>query len=618
MKLSSIQQAYLEARRAARRFPFVLVCSLVAVLAALVLFETDAQGKPSVAYPVLPAAGLGLPLMAALALAGEKRKWGRSRSAGVSLLGLLLLAAYAFTVPTNLPNEPATHMIRLALLAVGLILFAMTAPYLEKGEVNGFWHYNKTLCFRLFVTAVFSIVLYAGLALALAALDNLFGIAVPGKRYGELWVLVAGLFAPWFFLAGIPENLDALEQAEDYPKGLKIFAQYILFTLVIVYLVILYAYLLKILFLWEWPKGWVSSLILGFSATAILSLLLMHPIRDRSGNAWIRSAGKWLYIVLIPLVIVLFLALHERIGDYGITESRYAGIALGTWLSAQVLYFLFSRAQSIKFTLISLCLTSFFVSLGPWGILSVSERSQAGRLQILLAKNGILVDGKVRREHGRVTREDAGEISSIVSYLRRVHGYGAIQPWFADNLKTAATAGLDRYLPAPEVLEKMGVQYVGSRPATGATAFITDSGKPADISGCDRMLRQLSLAKNPVKKEHRFNGEGIYCVASGDLEKLTLRIGHGPAFDTVELDIGAFAEKLSLEFWDADFAISGKMPPDSMALTAERNGLRVKVLFQRLFLTREDGKTGISSYVADIAYTVKRGQSPVSLDEGHW
>jgi hypothetical protein len=240
----------------------------------------------------------------------------------------------------------------------------MIAPYLKKGELNGFWQYNKTLFFRLFVTAIFSIVLFAGLAVALAALDKLFGASVPAKRYGELWVLIAGLFATWFFLAGVPEDLEGFDTIEEYPKGLKIFAQYILLSLVIVYLLILYAYLLKILMQWNLPKGWISSLILGFPATSILSLLLMHPIPDRSENAWARAAGKWLYIVLIPLIVVLFLAVTERIGDYGITENRYAGIALGICLAAQVLYFLFSKPKSIKFTIGSPCLPAFLVSFG--------------------------------------------------------------------------------------------------------------------------------------------------------------------------------------------------------------------------------------------------------------
>ena len=313
MKLPSIRQVCLEAGRAVSRFPFVLFCELACVIAAFFLLE--AEPKQSVGFPILFAAALGIPLLAALALCAEKRKWSPGLSIGIQWLGVLLLVGYGLSVPTAFPHEQADFFIRFALLAAGVVLLVMILPYLKKGELNGFWQYNKTLIFRLFVTAIFSVVLFAGLAIALAALDNLFGVSVPSKRYVELWVFVVGLFAPIFFLAGVPENLDGLDRIDEYPKGLKVFAQYVLLSLVIVYLLILYAYLLKILMQWNWPKGWVSSLIIGFSAISILSLLLMHPIRNRSENAWIRAAGKWLYIVMIPLIVVLFLAVTERIGD---------------------------------------------------------------------------------------------------------------------------------------------------------------------------------------------------------------------------------------------------------------------------------------------------------------
>ena len=597
---------YLEAKRAARRFPFVLFCSLAGVLAALSRIESEQSWQASVAYPIILAAALGIPLTAALALTAEKRKWGNLLSGGSQLLALLLMVGYALTVPTALPNEPAIHAIRFGLLAAGLVLLVMIAPYLRKGEVNGFWQYNRALYFRLFVTAIFSAVLFAGLAIALAALDNLFGVTVPEKRYLELWVLVAGIFAPWFFLAGVPENLDGLDQIEDYPKGLKIFAQYLLFTLVIVYLAILYTYLLKILFQWNWPKGWVSSLILGFSATAILSLLLMHPVRNRSGNAWIRAAGKWLYIVLIPLVVVLFLAVTERIGDYGITESRYAGIGLGIWLSAQMFYFLFSKDKSIKFTVGSLCLLTFLASFGPWGMLGVSELSQVGRLQKLLVKDGILIDGKIHKEHGEVTREDAQDISSIVRYLRDIHGYDSIQPWFANALKSEVGQRPTGYLSDSEVLDQMGVVYTEYRSEAGGMAFTIDSGKPVDIVGYDQMLRQQSLVNTFNQSEHRLNAEGISYEVHESLNALTVRIGDAQSgFDPIEIDVGAFAERLMLESEKAGINIS-KMAPESMAIIAEQNARKVMVLFQRLFVVRKDGKITISSGIFDIVYTRRK------------
>ena len=606
MKLPSIHEMCLEANRAAHRFSLVLLCSLAGVIAALSRIESGPSQQSSVAYPIILAAALGIPLLAALALTAEKNKWTGNLSVGTQLLGALLLVGYAFTVPTALVNEPATHIIRFGLLAAGLVLLVMIAPYLRQGEENGFWQYNRALYFRLFVTAIFSAVLFAGLAIALAALDKLFGIAVPEKRYLELWVLVAGLFAPWFFLAGVPENLNVLDQVEDYPKGLKVFAQYILFTLVIVYLTILYAYLLKILFQWNWPKGWVSGLILGFSATAILSLLLMHPIRNRSGNSWIRAAGKWLYLVLIPLVVVLFLAVTERIGDYGITESRYAGIAMGIWLSAQVFYFLFSQAKSIKFTVGSLCLSALLTSFGPWGMLHTSERSQVERLHRLLVKDGILVDDRIRKDHGRVVREDAQEISSIVRYLNDFHGYDSIQPWFTNALTAEVKQGPARYLSASEVLDHMGVAYTEYRGEAGARSFSLDAGRPVVITGYDRVLRQQFLANNLDNQEHRFDGEGLSYVVSENRDKLTVQIGNTPAgFDIIEVEIGAFAEKLMLESEKVDFIFS-KMVPESMAIIMEQSGHKVMVLFQRLALVRGDARITISSAIFDLAYTVRK------------
>jgi hypothetical protein len=601
MKLPSIRQVCLEAGRAARRFPFVLFCALAIVFTAIILIEKELTR--SVGYPILFAGMLGLPLLTALALCAEKRKWSRGLSVGTQLLGVILLVGYGFFVPTVFPYEQADFFIRSALLAAGAVLLVMILPYLRKGEQNGFWQYNKALFFRLFVTAIFSGVLYAGLAIALAALRNLFGISVPGKRFADLFVLVAGLFAPWFYLSGVPEDLDGLERNEEYPKGLKIFSQYVLLSLVTVYLLILYAYLLKILIQWSWPKGWVSSLIIGFSATSILSLLLMHPIRERSENAWVRAAGKWLYVVLIPLIVVLFLAVTERIGDYGITENRYIGIALGVWLSAQVLYFLFSKTKSIKFPVGSLCLLAFLMSFGPWGMLGVSQRSQVGRLSGLLNKNGILVSGKVQKEHGKVSREDSQEISSIVDYLRAVHGYDAIQFWFADKLKDETTSGSARNLSPSDVLKKMDVEFILPPRGAGEMAFMSFETKdPVNISGFDSLLRQQVL-----NGDRRFDGDGISYVVSNNLKSMSITVGNPQTgSNTVQFDLAAFAESILRDYAKADFNVTRNMKPESMAIASEQNGQKAKIYFRNFNLRRQDGKATITFFIADIAYTMPK------------
>ncbi len=603
MKLPSVQQVYAEAWRAVRRFPLALLCAVILAITAVIAIESEPHPESSVPHRALLAGLLGLPLLAALALDSEKRKWPPILSAVRQFLGVLLLIAYAFSLPANLLEGPAAPFIRFGLLLAGLVLLLMILPYLKKGELNGFWQYNKSLIFRLFVTAIFSAVLFAGLAIALAALDNLFGVYIPDRRYAELWALVAALFAPWFFLSGVPENLDVLEGIEEYPKGLKAFAQYILMSLVIVYLVILYAYLFKILLQWSWPKGWVSSLILGFSATSIISLLLMHPIRDRVGNAWIRVAGKWLYIVSIPPIVVLFLAVTERIGDYGITESRYVGIALAIWLSAQVLYFLFSRSKSIKFTVGSLCLVAFLTCFGPWGMLGVSQHSQVGRLSRLLTKNEILIDGKVQKEHGSVSQDDARQISSIVMYLSQVHGYDAIRPWFGGERGQDLQSPEGRMMRPSDVLQKMGVEYIASQGSPSARTFILNPKMPVDISGYERVLVQHDLKEG---QPPRFEGDGISYEASDGLKRLTVRIGDPQlGFDSVEIDIGAFAEKTMREHGNDSASAAGSMSPEAMTIVAEQNGHRAKLIFRKLTLIRRNGSVTISSFTVDFAYTLR-------------
>lgn len=607
MKLPSIQQMLDEAGRAATRFPFVLLAALAGTVAAIISIEHEPVESSSIAYPIMLASALGILLQLALTLTGEKWKWPRPTLLGAQLVGVILLVAYALSLPASLPHEPALYVIRFALLLTGLALLIMVLPYLKGGELNGFWQFNKAIYFRLFVTGIFAAVLYAGLAIALAALENLFGVDVPGKRYFELWVLIAGLFSPWFFLAGLPTDLDALDRVEEYPKGLKLFAQYILLSLVLVYLVILYAYLFKILLQWNWPKGWVSSLILGFSAVAILAALLLHPVREKTGNAWIKAYSKWLYVALIPLIVVLFLAVFERVGDYGITEPRYAGIVLGLWLTAQVIYFLFSKTKSIKFTVASLCVLAFLVCVGPWSMFSVAEGNQVGRLEQLLSKNRILVNGQVTSDHEKISHEDAQQISSIVSYLHEIHGYDRIQPWFAVSLRNDTATTFSRYLPPSEVMEKMGVDFVRYWREGGGTMFSISDTLPLDIAGYDHLLTQRHSGVVLNKPAPQPGGEGVTIVFGDSLRAMTLLFGDSlNGFDTVQVDVHAFADTLMRDYGEAEYSKISRMSPEVMSLTAEQSGRKVKLFFRYLHLTRLEGAISISSFTLDIAYTDRR------------
>jgi hypothetical protein len=99
--------------------------------------------------------------------------------------------------------------------------------------MNALWQFNKSLFIRVLTSALYSGVLFAGLALAMLAVDKLFDININEKYYLDLWVVSAGIFNTWFFLSGVPSTISSLEDVTDYPKGLKIFTImfYLLFIL---------------------------------------------------------------------------------------------------------------------------------------------------------------------------------------------------------------------------------------------------------------------------------------------------------------------------------------------------------------------------------------------------
>ena len=319
---------------------------------------------------------------------------------------------------------------RFLLFTIAFHLLIAFIPFITKGELNGFWQYNKIIFLRILLSALYTIVLYLGLALAILAIEKLFKVNINNKIYPDLWIMLTGIFNTWFFLAGFPLNFSELDLKEDYPKGLKIFTQYILLPLVSIYLLILYAYMFKIIITAQWPVGWVSYLVIGFSIGGILSLLLIYPVRNDENNKWILIFSRFFYFALFPLIILLFLAVKRRINDYGITEQRYFILILALWLLFIAVYFLLSKSKNIKLIPVSLCILTLAASFGPWGAFNVSLASQENHLKSLLNKYSMLDKGKIVKAKDTIAFKDHKQISSIIDYLVSVHGYKNITTLF--------------------------------------------------------------------------------------------------------------------------------------------------------------------------------------------
>jgi hypothetical protein len=338
----------------------------------------------------------------------------------------------------------------------------------------------------------------------------LFSFSIAGERYLQLWMLIVGIFNTWFFMAGVPARLETLEGNETYPRGLKVFAQHVLLPLVMVYLVILYAYEVKILLDWDWPRGWVANLVLGFSTAGIFALLLLWPTREHSGQKWVRVFTRYYFVALIPLVVMLMLGVWRRIQEYGITEGRYIVVALGLWLACMIVLFLSGRKWVIKAVPASLALLACGIAFGPWGAFAVSERDQMDRLRDLLAHADILVEGSIRPAPRPPEFAEAKEVSSILRYLVRVHGVDGLESWLgrvpgtADDSLATASPG-DR---AGFFARRLGVPYVEEWQAGEGEefSFVNRQSGPVPVTGFAYLIRGIELhASGPT---HAFSAGG--------------------------------------------------------------------------------------------------------------
>ncbi|HQO09617.1 MAG TPA: DUF4153 domain-containing protein [Clostridiales bacterium] len=407
-----------------KRFTLPVIFSIITSILIIVLIENQ-ENKPS---PLITKSifvsilGFFFTLVSTLYIE-------RSEKAGkikylFQIIMLTLIAYLFFTLPSNFrQNDYVTFSVFLA-----AAVFALMFVYIKKDDdESGFGIYNINLFMRGFTSFVFAVVLFLGTASALFAVQELFlNNNFHEELYGDAWVICAVFFAPLYFLSGLPGRSFSSEESFTYPKPLKVLLQFIIVPLIALYLIILYSYTVKILITQNWPEGIVSYMIISFSLVGISSVILLSPLKDSEQFNWINSFSKYFFMALVPLIIVLFMAITERVSQYGITEKRYFIFLLSFWLAGITVYMIFSKTKDLKMLPVTLCIISVLSLFGPWSCFSISKSSQLSILEGLLTKNGILLNGEIVQSDKIISFADRKSISSIISYFYDSHGIAAV------------------------------------------------------------------------------------------------------------------------------------------------------------------------------------------------
>lgn len=422
-KLPPVRRLLSDGWAAAQRFPEAVLCGLVAGTAGAA--GIDAADE-RFWFRICFAATLGLPLFVTLVLTGERRGWTdawrwAARAGGAALL----VAWWAASGGWQMNIIP----VRFVHTALTLHLAAASLPYLGAREPWGFWQYNRALFFRFLVAVIYAAAVFVGVALAVAALDNLFGVDVPEETYGRLWFAAAFGLHPLVFLAGVPKEFASLNENRDYPKGLRIFSQNVMLPLVGLYVAILTTYLVKILITGTWPSGWVSYLVSALAVIGIFSLLMVHPERMRTERNWIDRYALGFWIAILYSAVMVLVALWQRIDQYGITEARYILGVLAMWLAATALHRVITRTRDIKAIPTTLAVVGALTLAGPWSAYSVAKRSQLGRIEEILTTHGALSGNDLSSEPREIPFEEWRQVEDVVLYLVDNHGTGAFDRW---------------------------------------------------------------------------------------------------------------------------------------------------------------------------------------------
>jgi hypothetical protein len=234
---------------------------------------------------------------------------------------------------------------------------------------------------------------------------------------------------------------------------------------------VLYAYIIKIILVWELPNGGLTYMICGFGIIGIITHFLAYPLSNHDSKL-LKLFCRYFYHSLAIPVSVLFLAIIVRVNEYGITEERYLVTIIAIWFAASCSYVILHQAQKLKLVPIIVAALFIFSSFGPWSASRVSGSSQVERLKELLIKEKLLQNGKIIKTTQAKSFEYNKKVSYIISYLVATKKIDLIQNWFPRHNNIGGIDNeckkhshfehrwQDEYYYVQILMQDMGLQYV--------------------------------------------------------------------------------------------------------------------------------------------------------------
>ncbi|MEI8216669.1 MAG: DUF4153 domain-containing protein [Eubacteriales bacterium] len=489
--------------------------------------------------------------------------------------GSLLLAIGYFLIVWPAPELTAEIGIRTAIAVFALICAVLFIPTIaKKSDLSADFNQVALVHFKsAFTSVLFSGVLSGGLAAIIAAVDILL-FKVNTNAYAYMFTIVWVLFATIYYLSLLPnfnkfgeEGNVKLEKAISYPKFLEILISYIAIPLISAYTLVLVAYFIKILVTFNWPNGQVAIMVLFYSAIGLVVFVLSSSIENKFNIFYRMTFPK----ILIPIVVMQLVSVFIRINEYGITESRYYVVLFGIFSIIIAVILSIWPIKRNKFIAIIAAILALISIIPPIDAFTISRNSQISRVEIMLQDQGILKDQKLYPK-ADVPKQTKAEVTSILSYLDNRSSLKYIT-WLPKDFKLYEN--MEKTIGFPPEYNNVnpdGTQYI----------YLTvDNQKPMDITGFDRISTMYSGRFDKTTPDVVFNIRGIdYSLGFSRINSNESLINLKDAKGTTLISMNLYEKVKTL--LDSNTASKNMIAPELMTFDSEKNGYKMRVVFQNI------------------------------------
>jgi cytochrome bd-type quinol oxidase subunit 2 len=457
--------------------------ALGVLLAVALSVEVRSKGFTEKEFARLAASvALALPLVFALSVLRARGvvsaavRWGGTTA--------VLAACAAFGAAALHDDRSASWWRWMLLAAAAVMLLVLTAAFPRRvRDRRQEWAFAWRVVVRLVGIGLYSVALFGMLAGAVAAVVSLFDLSKPDHLYTDLAGAVFFAFAPWIFVGGI-HRLSA-PAPEGVPEPVSRLGRWLYAPVLVVYLLILYAYAARVLVTGELPRNLVSPLVIAAGLIGLVGAVLLEPVHADEEHRGLSMLVRAVPALLLPLVPLAAWALLARLGEYGWTEFRYVRLAavgaIGVLAVLGTIRLVRRRPPLLTSVPAVFAAVLLLSALGPWSAPAVSRRDQTARLRA--AFRDARVDPR-RLPADTVTVDSAlyARINSGAAYLTEAHGIGALReviPTLPDS--TRATW---------RIAETLGIRG-GCRPSRPMFATVAWDGGAAGVMG--GTVQQVSL-----------------------------------------------------------------------------------------------------------------------------